>query len=174
MSHSTALLLAGAYTIAAMACLLAGTREWQAPASRRYASLLFLLTIVLWMIGLQHASGGFSGITNAARELSRTEGWYQDRRDLQAEVIRAIPLAGLAAAAGLLWWIRRVWRRYLPVLITLLFLVCFSAIQAVSFHDMDALMRTHYGGITVQTWANLLGLLLTIVAVVPFLGKKRE
>ncbi|MES2460323.1 MAG: hypothetical protein V4671_07055 [Armatimonadota bacterium] len=173
MNSPGSLWLAAAYTIAALMYLVAGVRERQTPTHRPYSLLLFALGLLLWLLALQQVSGVLAGVTEMVRQQSRVEGWYNDRRDLQAAAVKAIPLAGAVAAMGLLWWVRRFWKRYLLVLVTLIFLVCFAAIQAVSFHNIDYLLRSQVGGATIKTWINLFGLLLVTVSLSPFLKIRR-
>jgi len=97
-----------------------------------------------------------SALTASGRCVAQIQGWYQDRRQVQALFIFILLLAITGALVVL---IIRSWRR-LPrigvALVGLVFLAGFVAIRAVGFHHMDSLIGFAPGGIRMN-WIFELG-----------------
>jgi mannose/fructose/N-acetylgalactosamine-specific phosphotransferase system component IIC len=82
-------------------------------------------------------------LTQIGRELSRSGGWYGQRRPIQAAfAISCAALGMVCAVAGL----RAIWRKKLPAYVAyigVIFLLTFIAIRAASFHHIDTLLYRH-------------------------------
>jgi peptidoglycan/LPS O-acetylase OafA/YrhL len=127
---------------------------------RAGAALLIALTIVLGLLALQHGFGLLEvTITAEAREAARRDGWYGQRRELQRAAVGAILPVCLVCLVGTILLLRHGWRRYLPLLLALTFLIGFGALQAVSLHQWDARLRHLYFGIPLRAWGDIAGLI---------------
>jgi hypothetical protein len=158
--------LAGTYVLLAMFAMSFAMKGRDGKVPIRHPALLIVLSIVLWLLAIQKASGLLGGATDMVRQAARVEGWYDQRRDLQTVVVIAIPQVGLIGLIWLLWFVRREWRTYLPVVIALTYLVSFAALQAVSLHAVDYYLNRRFGGIRLAMWGEVLGLVLVVVALV--------
>lgn len=177
---NAALALAIGYIAAALIALLVAFRESgnrrrppsPSPAAprgsraARYPAIWYLLALTLWLLAMQKGSGVLGRVTEVARQEARTEGWYGERREFQKMVVAAIPPVCVVLLAGGAFLVRRAFARYLPALGALLFLVGYAAIQAVSLHQIDALLRQRYGPFLLRTWGDLLGLALAAGAAI--------
>jgi hypothetical protein len=166
MQNSLGMLFAGLYALTAVFAVFFAIEEHRRKARPIYPILLILLGITLWLFGFQHASGIFSGVTQMGREVARADHWYSQRREIQALIIGTIPALGVLAVSVLLWLARHEWRRYVPVVFAVTYLACLGALQSVSLHDIDWLMRKRIVGIRVSAWGDIGGLLITSLALI--------
>lgn len=86
-----------------------------------------------------------SFLTATGRCLAKAQGWYEDRRAVQAGVIAALSAAVLVAGAGLTWRLRRTLRRTGPAVAGLVLIAAFVLVRAVGFHHVDALIDLRLG-----------------------------
>lgn len=130
-----------------------------------HAWIWLLLAAALAMLILQHATGAGAALTDVFRQQAHQEGWYAERRALQGQLVRLAPVVGLVCLAGLLLAIRKNWLRYLPAVVACVYLVGYGAVQAVSLHAVDAVMRRPRLGVRTEIWLELAGLVLVGAAV---------
>jgi hypothetical protein len=115
---------------------------------------------ILAAMAFAHAGDIGDLIADFGRRSSRSEGWYESRRVIQvvAVGIVAATWASLTFAAVLRFPERR--RRYLPMLLVILSLMCFVAIRLVSLHHIDTVLyRTTVDGARVGVLIELTGLM---------------
>jgi hypothetical protein len=79
-------------------------------------------------------------LTQVARDLAQSQGWYSQRRLYQVHFIKVIALGGLVSLALLCWLCRHDWRRRFLALVGMIGLVGFIMIRASSFHHVDQLL----------------------------------
>lgn len=87
-----------------------------------------------------------SALTAAGRCVSQMQGWYDDRRAVQAAVVSVSLGVAAMAAVWLLWRMRRALAATWPALLGGVFLMAYGAIRAAGFHhaappvglDLDA------------------------------------
>ena len=116
------------------------------------------------------AIGRLLNLDDLATEIGRGQatarGWYENRRRGQAVVVGAIGLFWLCAVTVALARVPERRRRYLPVAIMVLSLLCFAAVRLVSLHQVDAaLYRRHIQDVRVGTAIELVGLAILIVLI---------
>ncbi len=103
-------------------------------------------------------------LTDIGRAMSKSEGWYGERRVFQETFV-----FGVLAASGLfaLWFSFRFWHFWLshPLLVGgLLFLLTFVVIRAISFHHVDEFLRISFAGFRMNCLLELTGIFLVALA----------
>lgn len=140
-------LTVAAYIVAFSLCRRASRgRPIVAPGSsvRRLSRFWMLLALVLMCLGLNKQLDLQSLLTQVGRDLAVAQGWYGNRREIQALFVGAFVILGLLTLGSLVAW---VWpfRRYalLPI-VGVATLIAFVLVRAASFHHVDV-----FGGIRV-------------------------
>jgi hypothetical protein len=152
------LLLLTGHTCVAVLCSWSYLRERQEPGGRAQPWLWIVLSIPVLLLGVQHATGIGSALTNTFRQEALVEGWYGTRRVFQALLTRLILVSAVVSLGGLAWLLRKQWRRYALAALSLVMLTGFGAVQLVSLHDVDARMHSLLLGVRLDSWLDFLGL----------------
>jgi hypothetical protein len=84
-----------------------------------------------------------SMLVSAARCLARGQGWYEERREYQTEVILGLVIAAVVLVPALILLFRRVIRGNLAFALSMSALVVFVLLRAISFHHLDVLFGTN-------------------------------
>jgi hypothetical protein len=143
-------LITVAYFVAAGLCFWAGRREKEESLgrARRWHAPVFWFTLCGLMVAL-----GFnkqldlqSDLTEMGRAVARSEGWYENRRVVQAIFVMLFAAGAVAAVAGAIWFMRDLWRRYRLAFVGIIYLCAFVIIRAASFHHIDTMLY-HIPGI---------------------------
>lgn len=137
-------LTVGAYLAAAYACWRAALRRG---GGRRSRAFWWILALSLLGLGLNKQLDLQSALTVWGRRLAIAQGWYQDRRPVQAAFIAALGLAGLVGFALLLGLSRPLTRGRTLALAGLVFLISFVLIRAASFHHVDRVLGASLAGL---------------------------
>jgi hypothetical protein len=144
-----------AYFVVAGLCFWAGRREKEQSLgrARQWHAPVFWFTLCGLMVAL-----GFnkqldlqSDLTEVGRSVARSEGWYENRRIVQAIFVFLFACGAIAAVAAAAWFMRDLWRRYRLAFIGIIYLCTFVIIRAASFHHIDTLLY-HLPG--AQYWVN--------------------
>jgi hypothetical protein len=114
------------------------------------------------LLGLNKQLDLQSWFTEVGRDLATAQGWYQDRRSVQALIIAALVLGGLTGMAVIALWLRRVISRVADAVLGLGFLVTFVAVRAASFHHVDRWLG--YGVVRVNWVLELGGIALIAIS----------
>lgn len=104
------------------------------------------LTVALALLGINKQLDVQSLITQLGRDFAHWQGWYESRRLVQAAFIGFLIAAGLAIGALLAWIARRLPRTTQVAAVGLVLLVVFVVIRGISFHHVDALLRSDIEG----------------------------
>lgn len=91
-------------------------------------------------------------LTQIGREVARHQGWYSQRRPVQAAFILAGTLMGMACAAIGYFVLRQHWRQVGVAYLGVICLTTFVLIRAASMHHIDVLL---YRLPWVGNWMNL-------------------
>ncbi|GAB4460752.1 MAG: hypothetical protein OHK0029_25130 [Armatimonadaceae bacterium] len=166
MQDFAGFLLTILYALAGSGTFLIALRERKRGVGILPVSLLVLLSLVLWLFFIQRTTDTFGSLTDGIRRYAYTGGWYAERREIQALIVRTIPAVAVALIIGIGWLIRRDLKRYLPVLLALSYMGGLGALRAVSLHQLDAMFRHQIYGISIATGAEIAGLLLSSLTVV--------
>ena len=168
---------AHAEILLALLCVWAAWRERRKARTSlsrpRYPFVWIILTVVLLLLAYQERTGALNRLTNAARHASQTEGWYGQRRDVQAKFLRLVVPVAACVCLGALLLVRKSWLRYLPALGAIFYWLGFAAVQLISFHDTDWLLGQKRDGLSIRDWGNYFGLALVCFALLWAFGLDR-
>lgn len=139
-----------AYLLASATCLL-----WARPSGSG-RGLPLALAALMTMLAVNKQLDLQSLLTELARDLLRSNGWYEDRREFQWFFIVAVSIAALLALMTLGWTLRRRWREVGLALAGLVCLSGFVLVRAASFHNIDHGLGETIGGLKLN-WILELG-----------------
>ena len=155
-----------AYFAAAWGCFAAARRikpEYRrAPSLRREWRIWRALTGGLAALGINKQLDLQSALTEIARMLARSGGWYQQRRGVQIAFVAAVGIAALAAGVAALVATRRTSASVRVAVVGFCGLLGFVVARAASFHHVDRAIAEEWLGLRVGSLVELsaLGLLL--------------
>lgn len=115
-----------------------------------------------------------SALTATGRCLSQMQGWYEDRRMVQAIFIMALLLCFLCAGLGVFWVMRRHLGALWLMLFGVMFLLAFVAVRAVGFHHFDAIINTEVNNVRMNWVLELGGLVMIAINSVWLLSRHRK
>lgn len=135
------------YLFAAAMCVFAGVIEYRERQTRFSApvvwvgigALLFAIAATEWW-NLGHL------LADAGRSEARAEGWYADRRAVQAMVVVGIVVIVAIAWLAISVRVPRKSRRYLPAATTAAALAAFVVVRGISLHQLDATFNRGVAG----------------------------
>jgi len=163
--YFTAWVITISYFISAGMCAWAGMKEKQQSIgrARKWSAPVFWYAMLGLMIAL-----GFnkqldlqSDLTAYFRGVSKREGWYGNRRVVQAIFIGLFAIGSAGAVALAAWYMRDLFKRYRMAFLGVSYLCIFVTIRAASFHHIDFFL---YGipwvGFLMNTFLELGGICL--------------
>lgn len=170
-----------AYFAASAACFAASARARSAStrvlAERRVGALWLVLGVFLAALGVNKQLDLQSLLTEIGRYLAHTQGWYEERRAVQARFILVVFGLALVAGAALVWVSRGHLQRLATALAGAVFLLAFVLVRASSFHHVDTLIRTELVGVRMNWVLELSGIGLIGFAALrdrPCVPRRRE
>jgi hypothetical protein len=116
------------------------------PLAVRLAALWLAVGVLLLLLGINKQLDLQTALTEIGRMMAADEGWYARRARVQLVFIGMVVLTGAWGLRAFLRLARGGIRSVRGVLIGVVFLVCFVAIRASSFHHVDSLLGYHLGG----------------------------
>jgi hypothetical protein len=157
-----------AYFAAAWGCWAASRRikpqYRRAPSLRREWAIWRSLSALLAALGLNKQLDLQSAVTELARLLARSAGWYEQRRSLQLAFVATVALAALTAAAAALWATRRTSPPVRLAVVAFAGLLGFVVARAASFHHIDVAISREWLGLRVSSLVELAALVTLIAA----------
>jgi len=141
-----------------LALALLGQRRRLAalPEAVRMSALWKALAIGLLLLGINKQLDLQTALTELGKILANKQGWYERRQRVQIDFIIAVALAGLWMLCSVLLLAGRNLPRLGLALVGIVFLCCFVAIRASSFHHVDRLLGADLGGLKIN-WIMELG-----------------
>lgn len=132
-------------------------RARHAPDARSAVSQRFwvLLTVTLLLLGINKQLDLQGALTQFARDLALSGGWYRERRPVQLFFIGWVVLAGLLAGAYLVHLARPISPGRGLALAGMAMLIVFVLVRAASFHHVDLVLNETALGLR---WSGLLEL----------------
>ena len=161
------------YLTASISCWITARR-----LSPAYAQLLherhawFAIAVLFLLLGINKQLDLQSALTEIGRILAYSEGWYRERRIVQAAFIGFVALACGFAMIVLLIWARHTPGPTWLALLGTVIVFGFVLIRASSFHHMDRFIGTHILGFRWNWILEMGGISLTLIASV--WRRKRE
>jgi hypothetical protein len=117
----------------------------------------FWLAVMLLMLAL-----GFNKqldlqtlFTQVGRDLAIAQGWYQDRRVVQAVFIAGLVVGGAVMVAWMRRWIGSAWDLYRLCAIGVAALLVFIIMRAATFHYVDRMLGLSLAGLRVNVLLEL-------------------
>jgi hypothetical protein len=168
-----------AYLLATAVALVTWVRERR--HARNNSTLwptFWLLTAAIFLVmAIGRAIDLGDLLTRIGRDQAYAQGWYDNRRKIQALVVGGVGAVWLITVAVALWRVPARQRRYLPAAIAVFTLMCFVGVRAISLHQIDSLMyRRELAGAQIGTVGELtlLALAVVLTAWPPPLGNSVE
>jgi hypothetical protein len=139
------------------------------------ARVWWLFTLALIALGINKQLDLQTALTEIGRILAREQGWYGERRTVQAEFVGLVGLLGLFNIALLVWITRRMPAATRTAVAGGVALVTFIVIRAASFHHVDRLIGQRLLGMKFN-WLLEVGGISVILAATCFrtLGRARR
>jgi drug/metabolite transporter (DMT)-like permease len=164
---SNSLRIAG-YSVAAAGALFVGCRELR---RRRvepdlWPTFWFVTAGLLVVMAIGHLVelGGLA--SQLGRREAVSEGWYEQRRKLQAIAVASLTALWLVIVLVVSRWVRERRRRYHAMTLIILSLVFFTGVRVVSLHQVDdVLYHREVFGVKIGTAIEVLGLAITITTI---------
>lgn len=157
-----------AYFATAWCCRAAALRIKPAyrvtPAARRERRLWRALSALLAALAINKQLDLQSALTELARMLARSGGWYDERRSMQLAFVGAVGIGALAAAALTVWATRRTSPPARLALAGATALLGFIGARAASFHHVDVAISQEWLGLRVSSLVELAGIALVFAA----------
>jgi hypothetical protein len=125
-------------------------------ASVAFWGLLIILFIIL---GVNKQVDMQTILTEAARDVARDQGWFQQRRIVQAGIVSVMGVVGFIVLAGMLIATRQIMPRHVLAFIGVCLLILFVCLRAVSFHHLDAILKQAYLGVKLRWMLEIIGIL---------------
>ena len=118
------------------------------------------LTLLMLALGLNKQLDLQSWFGQTGRDLALEQGWYEQRR-----VVQAVFIALLAAGAvAVVVWARRqwhtLWHEYRAAFVGVCMLLFFIVVRAASFHHIDMILRSDLGATSLHRALEIVGVLV--------------
>lgn len=156
--------------VALLMAFLGGERRLgRVPLSGRLAALWLWVGVLLFLLGINKQLDLQTALTEIGRMMAEEEGWYERRAQVQLAFIVGVVLIGAWCLAAVVRLARGGLSTVRGVLLGTLFLMCFVAIRASSFHHVDALLGYHFAGFKLNWLIELGG--IAFVGVSAYLNR---
>lgn len=126
------------------------------PGAVRMSALWQALAVGLLLLGINKQLDLQTALTEIGRILAAKQGWYERRQRVEVDFIIGVVLVGLWLICSVLLLAGRNLPRLGVALVGIVFLCCFVAIRASSFHHVDRLLGANLGGLKIN-WIMELG-----------------
>ena len=161
-----------AYLTAAFFCAIQSRSCRHDPFHRKRESTLWMgLAVALLLLGINKQLDLQSWFTHVARDLARSQGWYDQRRIVQKWFIVGVASGGVLVVGLMVWFFLGSLRRNALAMVGITFLVCFVVIRAASFHHVDKFLRWRGLSMPMNAILELSGIACILLAAI--LGLRR-
>jgi hypothetical protein len=133
------------------------------PMDVRLRALWLSLAVVLFFLAVNKQLDLQTALTELGRIMARSEGWYAIHRRVQEVFIFGVLLMGAWLFRTVLLLASGNVRQMAAVLVGAVFLICFVAIRASSFHHVDRLLGLDFAGFKLNWILELGGNALVIL-----------
>src|SRR5205814_3771741 len=104
-----------AYFVVCAGCVWAGLKEREnrdRANEKLVPQFWFVLAGLMFFLGWNKQLDLQTLFTQIGRDAAKSEGWYQNRRPVQAMFVVIFALLGAGAVGMGIYWMRDVWKRY--------------------------------------------------------------
>lgn len=133
---------------------------------RRFTGFWIILLLIYSFFGLNKQLDLQTFLTATGRCMSRLEGWYEERRAFQLNVI----MAGLAATTifmiGFLIFFRTIIGRSLLAMLGVTCSMVFVVLRAASIHHVDQMFRIEFFNVKAHAIMEMSGIVLVFLNVI--------
>ncbi len=132
--------ISAAHLLAAVLCFYVGRKEREISTLRaRDGSPVFWFVLAAFMAALciNKVFDLETLLTMYLRQAARTEGWYNNRRMIQAIFVVGSVLLGLVCLAGSIYLLRGRWRQCGLACFAAFFLMILIVVRTASYHPVD-------------------------------------
>ncbi|PSB02053.1 hypothetical protein C7B64_15150 [Merismopedia glauca CCAP 1448/3] len=140
---------------------------------RKHSSTLrwlwWSLGVVLLFLAINKQLDLQTWLTYTARDLAKSEGWYEQRRMYQLAFIIAIATTIFLFLAIVAVAIKDYWHQVWLAIVGLGLLGSFIVIRAVSFHHIDVLLGFVVGGVKLNAFLELGGISCITISTLKYL-----
>lgn len=127
------------------------------------------ITMVFILMGLNRLFHLETWLGNVCREISKVQGWYEQRHTVQILFIAGILVSGLGMLVLMEIFIPHLSRYNWPVLCSLIVLVGLVVIDAASFHNLDLFFNALIVGKRIRSIMEFAGIaFMTIYIIISF------
>ena len=102
--------------------------------------------------------------TDIGRVFAKKQGWYEERRQFQKWFVVGVLAASFLVTTLVALRYRAFWKRHFMLAAGLAFLLTFIVVRAVSFHHVDALLKSRVGGMKRNWILEITGITLVWLA----------
>lgn len=155
------------YLAAAIACFIVWYLLRSAtdsdPSAARTGAFWMAAGILLAVMGAGRALALSTVVADVGRRLARSEGWYDNRRPLQAAAALGATILLIAIVSAIVIGRRRRQELDVPMAIAMSALIAYAILRSVSLHAVDAnLNDTRVLSLQLGDWLEVTLLLLAI------------
>lgn len=136
-------IITAAYFVVAALCCRAARREWRSDADgshRGWLAFWPILCVAMIALGLNKQFDLQTDLTVLGRQIARSGGWYQHRREFQILLIAVLSVGAAGILASFAWLNRQEWQRHRLAMVGTVYLLTFILIRAASFHHVDTIL----------------------------------
>lgn len=160
------------YFFAAYRCYRLAARK-DVKLVRGEATVWWLFTLALVALGINKQLDLQTALTEIGRILARGEGWYEERREIQADFVGLVVLIGSVSMLFMVWITRFMPSATRTAVAGGAALVTFVVVRAASFHHVDRFIGRRVLGVKFN-WALEIGGISVILAGTYLRGRARS
>lgn len=147
--------------------LFAGrARSQRVPADARLRTLWIACAIVMLALGINKQLDLQTALGELGRGMAHAEGWYEIRRPVQLAFILAVLAVGVWGLRALFLLAAGQRGGVNQVLWGAVFLACFVAVRASSFHHVDEMLGWTWSGVRLNAFLELGGIAFVLAGAV--------
>ena len=126
----------------------------------------WLITFILIALGINKQLDLQSLFTDIGRAISKSQGWYDQRRNVQFWFVVLLGIIGLGFMIFAVKLVTKILRESWLALVGLIFLMTFIFIRAVSFHHFDEVINFRLVGIRMNWVLELSGIFCILISAI--------
>ena len=158
-----------AWVIVALYFAAAATALWASRSGRKRDRRFWLGTAVLLaLLGLNKELDFQTYLTDAARRLAHSEGWYDYRRLVQGAFLLLLAVGFGLVIVTLARWLRRSPVPVKVAALGIVLLFAFIVMRAGSFHHIDRWVTVSVAGLRSGWWLEIAGTALIALSAIAY------